>query len=130
MGRLKKKYMTVVGFELVIFIINAKITWKLEKPSFSLLLLRKLIRPKMWWKIILHSFLAIFSHLDNNWAISVREKLPLLSIFEKPKRKLIFLSIWFFEFLWKFGFYKGYISRDLFSRTLNNITKYNTESTS
>ena len=30
-------------------------------------------------------FSSIFSHLDNNWDIRVREKILLLSIFERPK---------------------------------------------
>ena len=59
---------------------------------------QKLIKPKIWPKKIgvgrhshaprLGTLAVIFSYLDNNWAILLQEKLPLHSIFERPKEKL------------------------------------------
>ena len=49
--------------------------------------------------------MAIFSHLDNNWAIWVRKKVPLLSIFERPKNFLAFKHFDPLSFLWKLGFH-------------------------
>ena len=85
-----------------------------EGLLFRLFLAKRYILPNTRFGLLVN---RLFSDLNNNWAIWVEAIVPLLSIFEMPKKN------WPFEFLWKFGLYFFLIFGHIFvtsSRTFRN----------